>query len=80
VTDFLIVLLPIRTVLALKLPVKQRIVVYLLFTGGLLATAAGAVRTYVTFLMGKNNDATWDGYLVVLTSSVELYIGIVSNL
>lgn len=80
VTDFIIVLLPIRTVKNLALPRKQRVIVYLLFTGGLLASIAGAVRIYFTWRLtsSPDHDLTWNSYLVMLVSSLELFVGIVS--
>ena len=81
VTDFLIVLLPIKTVKDLKLPKKQRVVVYLLFTGGFLASIAGAVRTYFTWRLtsSPDHDITWNAYYVMLLGSLELFVGIVSS-
>jgi hypothetical protein len=79
VTDFIIVLLPIQTVRNLNLPKKQRAAVYLLFTGGLLASIAGAVRTYFTWRLtsSPDHDITWNSYYVMLLSSIELFVGIV---
>ncbi|KAH8909986.1 hypothetical protein BR93DRAFT_925001 [Coniochaeta sp. PMI_546] len=79
VTDFIIVLLPIKTVKNLNLPKKQRIAVYLLFTGGLLASIAGAVRTYFTWRLtsSPDHDITWNSYYVMLLSSIELFVGII---
>ena len=81
VTDFIIVLLPIKLVMDLNLPKKQRVAVYLLLTGGFLVGIAGAVRTHFTYLLtsSPNHDITWNSYYVVLVSSVELFLGIVSH-
>lgn len=81
-TDFLIVLLPIPYVVRLKLPRKQQIIIVSLFTGGLFVTAAGAVRTYVFHitLTDPNRDLTWNAYVIIIVSALELYIGIVSHL
>lgn len=78
-TDFLIVLLPVPTVFGLNLPFKQLLIVQGLFTGGVLASVAGAVRTYFTWVMttSADHDITWNAYIVILLSSLELYIGIV---
>ncbi|KAB5570724.1 integral membrane protein [Coniochaeta sp. 2T2.1] len=79
VTDFFIVLLPIKLVMELNLPKKQRVAVYVLFTGGILVGIAGAVRTYFTWLLtsSPNHDITWNSYYVMLVSSVELFLGII---
>jgi uncharacterized membrane protein YidH (DUF202 family) len=76
-TDFLTVISPIPTVWKLQLPPRQQLIVLLLFAAGLLVTAAGAVRTYYTWKLTISYDATWNTYAVWLSSSVELYVGIV---
>ncbi|KAF4631238.1 hypothetical protein G7Y89_g6889 [Cudoniella acicularis] len=76
-TDLLTVLLPIPTVWRLQMPIQQQIIVIMLFSAGLLSTAAGGVRTYYTYRATVVNDATWETYLVWLSSSVELYVGII---
>lgn len=80
-TDFIVVLLPITTVIGLDLPRKQVIIVSLLFAVGLLATTAGAVRTYFTWIATTtpDYDTTWHVSLVWLSSLVELYLSIVSD-
>ncbi|KKY38194.1 putative integral membrane protein [Diaporthe ampelina] len=81
-TDFLIVILPIPYVVRLKLPRKQQIIIVSLFTGGLFVTAAGAVRTYVFHitLTDPTRDVTWNAFVIIIVSALELYIGIVSYL
>lgn len=66
----------------LKLPRKQQIIIVSLFTGGLFVTAAGAVRTYVfhVTLTDPTRDLTWNAYIIIIVSALELYIGIVSRL
>ncbi|KAK7703092.1 hypothetical protein SLS64_009363 [Diaporthe eres] len=78
-TDFLIVILPIPYVVRLKLPRKQQIIIVSLFTGGLFVTAAGAVRTYVFHitLTDPTRDLTWNAYIIIIVSALELYIGII---
>lgn len=80
VTDFLIVLLPIRTVLNLDLPRRQLLVVQGLLAGGILATIAGAVRTKYAWdvVTAPDFDITWRLHLTISLSAVELYLGIVS--
>ncbi|KAL8423615.1 hypothetical protein RB596_003723 [Gaeumannomyces avenae] len=79
VTDLLIVLLPVRTVLNLDLPRRQLLVVHALLGGGILATVAGAVRTKYTWAVftSPDFDVTWRLHLVISLSAVELYLGIV---
>ncbi|GAB1320209.1 hypothetical protein MFIFM68171_10419 [Madurella fahalii] len=78
VQDFVIVLVPIKTVIGLDLPVTQRATVLLLFAGGLLVCIAGAVRTHFTWLMvsSPDGDINWHSYDMMLASSIELLLGI----
>ncbi|KAK1768473.1 hypothetical protein QBC33DRAFT_557930 [Phialemonium atrogriseum] len=79
ITDFMTVFLPIKTVLGLHLPKRQRLIICLLFSGGIVASIAGAVRTYFSWLCAStpDHDTTWMAYYVTLTSSVELFLGII---
>ncbi|KAJ4391468.1 hypothetical protein N0V93_005085 [Gnomoniopsis smithogilvyi] len=78
-TDFLIVLLPIPFILRLNLPRRQQIIVGSLFAGGLFATAAGAVRTAITFSFTavENVDKTRNAVPIIIASSLELFVGII---
>lgn len=78
ISDLVTVLLPIPTVTKLQLPQRQQLVVIALFAAGGLVTAAGAVRTYYTWKITSDYDASWIAYPVFWSSSLELYIGIVS--
>lgn len=83
VTDFVVVLLPIRTTMALKLPPRQRVIVTGLFGIGLIASAVGIARTYfswVVFSASTDYDTTWRAWYVWLTSLIELHLGIVGSL
>ena len=59
----------------------QTIIINLLFAAGFLASAAGGVRTYFTWVMttSPDFDATWHGQLTWLSSILELNIGIVRS-
>ncbi|KAL2061629.1 hypothetical protein VTL71DRAFT_7006 [Oculimacula yallundae] len=76
-TDFATVLLPIRTVWTLQLPKRQMYVVITLFGFGFISCAAGIVRTYYMYEVTTGWDQTWRSYPVWITSSLELYIGII---
>ena len=79
VYDFWVVLIPIPIVLRLNLPLRQRIIVALLFGAGFVVCFAGIARTYYMWRVTNGyHDVTWDAYPVWLGSAVELYVGIVS--
>ncbi|CAD6447475.1 f5a65b85-6825-44c0-8c95-cc2709ff95ec [Sclerotinia trifoliorum] len=76
-TDFLVVLLPIRTVYSTNLPRRQSLIVSFLFTLGFLSCFAGIIRTYYMYKVTKVWDQVWASYPVWVTAAVELYIGII---
>ena len=82
ITDFIVVLLPIKTTLGLELPVKQRVIVIGLFGAGLVASSAGIARTYFTWILttAADRDTTWNAWAAWLASVIELHLGIVSSL
>ncbi|KAF7864530.1 hypothetical protein EAF04_006662 [Stromatinia cepivora] len=76
-TDFFVVILPIPKMLKLQISRQQRLIVVFLFAAGFLVCIAGAVRTYYTYVELTSTDVTWDTYYVWISSSVELYVGII---
>lgn len=77
VTDLIVVFLLMPMVYGLQLPRKQQIAVAVLFGVGVLVTLAGAARTIYLYKTTSSWDKTWLAYPVYMTSSVELYIGII---
>ena len=73
--------LPIRTVVGLKLPWKQRIIVLVLFSAGFLACIAGVFRVHFTSISvnDPNFDRTWNSWANWMASVVELSLAIVSG-
>lgn len=78
-TDFVVVLLPIITVMKLQLTTRNRLVVVGLFSLGFLACSVGAFRTYITWHMKVDYDLTYYAGSVFWSSAVELNTGIVSS-
>ncbi|KAF7955044.1 uncharacterized protein EAE97_000303 [Botrytis byssoidea] len=77
VTDCIVVLFPIPKMLQLQISHRQRLIIIFLFGAGFLVCVAGAVRTYYTYVELVSPDMTWDTYYVWISSTVELYIGII---
>ncbi|KAI0013882.1 integral membrane protein [Xylariaceae sp. FL0662B] len=79
VTDFIVVLVPIKTVLGLNLPTKQRRIVIGLFGVGVVASSAGIARAYFTQVLttAEDYDTTWNSWVVWFSSAIELYLGII---
>lgn len=78
-TDFIAVLLPIPTVWALQMPSRQKAFVSILFLVGLLTSTASIVRVVYVYQATSGSDRTWATYTVFMWSSVEVYLGIVSQ-
>jgi len=76
-TDFTVVLLPIRMVLSLQLPRREAFAVALLFAFGFLSCFAGVARTYFMYLVTKTWDQIWASYPVWMSAAIELYVGVV---
>ncbi|PQE31623.1 integral membrane protein [Rutstroemia sp. NJR-2017a WRK4] len=76
-TDFLVVLLPIRAVSTCRLPPRQTMAVSFLFTLGFLSCFAGIIRTYYMWRVTQEWDQVWHSYPVWVSAAVELYIGII---
>ncbi|KAM3076934.1 hypothetical protein ACMFMF_004850 [Clarireedia jacksonii] len=76
-TDFLVVLLPIRAVYTTNLPSRQTMAVSFLFTLGFLSCFAGIIRTYYMWRVTQVWDQVWHSYPVWVSAAVELYVGII---
>ncbi|KAG9235687.1 hypothetical protein BJ875DRAFT_458489 [Amylocarpus encephaloides] len=76
VTDFLSVAIPIPMIVSLKLPTKQKIALFGIFSTGLATTAMCIVR--IQYIMGLQNnpDVTYTQPRAAIWSCVELNLGI----
>ncbi|KAI0180092.1 integral membrane protein [Hypoxylon sp. FL1284] len=77
ITDWLVVLLPIKTVLGFGLPSRQSIMIMLLFSVGVLASSVGIARSYFTSVATSNDDTTWNSWTVWFCGAIELNLGII---
>ena len=72
-------LLPIPIVMRLQLPLRQRLGVMVLLCVGIIATAAGTVRTYFVWLSLIGSwDETWYSYQLWISACVEIDLAVVS--
>ncbi|PQE03809.1 integral membrane protein [Rutstroemia sp. NJR-2017a BBW] len=76
-TDFFVFFLPIPTVFSLPIPIRQQVMLSLLFAAGLVVCASGTVRIYYAYLATSNYDRTWYSFPLWISSVLELYIGII---
>lgn len=76
-TDLLVVLLPMRTVWSLQMPLRQMIIIIILFGCGFVSCGAGISRTYYMYQVTQTWDQVWASYPVWMTSAIELYVGVI---
>ncbi|KAI0887157.1 uncharacterized protein GGS22DRAFT_105398 [Annulohypoxylon maeteangense] len=76
-TDWLVVLLPLKTALGLNLPARQISMVIFLFGVGVLASSAGIARCYFAWMLTTNFDTVWNNWSSWFCSALELNIGII---
>jgi len=77
ITDFLVVLLPIRTLWVLRIPKKQQMFIIMIFALGFVSCGAGVARAYFLYQVTQTWDQVWASYPVWMSSSIELYIGVI---
>lgn len=75
--DLLVTVLPIPTVMRLKLPLRQRIGVVILLSLGFIVTIAGIVRTYYIWrALIDTYDESWYTYPLWIAAAVEIDLGL----
>ena len=62
IQDFVMIILPIPIVWKLKLPVRQRMIVILLFCLGIIVVIAGGLKLLFLVSMNRSIDKTWGGW------------------
>lgn len=78
-TDFGVVLLPLPTVLSLKINRSQQAILVGLFGAGFAICLAGIFRIYFEFKSADTFDRTWVSFGLWISSVIELYVGVVSD-
>ncbi|KAI1104672.1 hypothetical protein F4804DRAFT_332081 [Jackrogersella minutella] len=76
-TDWLVVLLPLKVALGLNLPAKQISMLMFLFGVGVLASLAGIARSYFAWMLIPGHDPVWHAWSVWFCSTLELNLGII---
>ncbi|KAK7627773.1 hypothetical protein BKA81DRAFT_303147, partial [Phyllosticta paracitricarpa] len=75
--DTLVAVLPIPTVLSMRLPLQQRITTCVLFGLGFIVLVAACVRTWLTWRSLLVVDSTWEAYPLFMVATVEAYLGLI---
>ena len=79
ICDFECTLLPIPLVMSLQMPIRQRLGLLVLLSGGVIVTIAGMVRTYFIWKsLISSWDETWYAVPLWISACVEIDLAIVS--
>jgi len=74
--DVVVLVLPIPTVLALRLPLRQKISLLCLFMMGILVCICGAMRLVSIYQVSTSFDVSWYGYDLWIYTTTECLVGI----
>ncbi|ETS84562.1 hypothetical protein PFICI_02587 [Pestalotiopsis fici W106-1] len=78
ITDFIVYILPMPTLWALKLPLFQRIGLMTVFGFGCVVVVAGCMRSYwIYHVEVQTYDVTWEGFYLWIWAAVEVNLGVI---
>ncbi|KAF2732919.1 hypothetical protein EJ04DRAFT_496088 [Polyplosphaeria fusca] len=76
-SDFLIFLWPAKDLAKIQISLKQRIILILMFTIGILVCVAGCFRIWYTWIFINTYDALWHGCTLYVIIAIETSLGII---
>jgi hypothetical protein len=71
ITDFLTYLLPMPVIFRVRFPIRQKILLFVLFAFGFFICAISIIRLYLLKLVDDTNDFTFDNISIAWWSCVE---------
>ncbi|KAI1856340.1 uncharacterized protein JN550_013826 [Neoarthrinium moseri] len=78
ITDFVVYILPMPTLWALKLPLTQRIGLMTVFGLGSVVVVAGCMRSYwIYHVEVQTYDVTWEGFYLWIWAAVEVNLSVI---
>ncbi|KAH6669457.1 hypothetical protein B0J14DRAFT_657554 [Halenospora varia] len=78
VTDIIILLLPMKYLLALRVTLREKIQVIAVMSLGCVTCVASVMRFKYISNVSHSKDATWDGFNLSIWSSLEFYLAIIT--
>ena len=76
----MVFVLPLPTLLCLRLPIVQRIVLFILFGVGAVVVISSCMRAYwVHDVVDSTYDVTWQGWELWIWTAVEINLGIIAG-
>ena len=77
-TDFLVYVLPLPTLFRLRLHLRQRIALMVVFSLGFVVVLAGCMRAYwLHYTIDESYDVTWNGWMAWIWTCVEANLGVI---
>jgi hypothetical protein len=78
VTDFFFSLIPITFIVKIQVPLREKVVLSLLMSLGILASIASILKVTLGHHLTTSRDPTWDSVPVVMWVFAEEYLGIIA--
>lgn len=77
-TDFLVYILPLPTLIQIRLPVLQRVILIGVFSLGFISVFASCMRAYWVYqVVEATYDVTWSGFELWIWTAVEVNLGVI---
>jgi hypothetical protein len=77
VTDLVVIAIPMGAFWRLKIPIRQKIILFVLLSLGLVATVASVVRTIFLVKAELEYDITWNGYVIWIMTMIECSLALI---
>ena len=76
-TDLVVIIIPMGAFWRLRIPKRQKIILYLLLNLGLLATVSSIVRTIYLAKAEVQHDISWNGYVIWIMTMTECSLALI---
>lgn len=77
VTDLVVIAIPMGAFWRLQIPIRQKIILFVLLSLGLVATVASVVRTIFLVKAELEYDITWNGYVIWIMTMIECSLALI---
>lgn len=76
-TDIIVIAIPMGAFWRLRIPIRQKIILFVLLSLGLVATVASVVRTIFLVKAELEYDITWNGYVIWIMTMIECSLALI---
>jgi hypothetical protein len=77
VTDIIVIAIPMGAFWRLRIPIRQKIILFGLLSLGLVATVVSVVRTIFLAKAELEYDITWNGYVIWIMTMIECSLALI---